>query len=45
VQGLHPGNRTLYASWHSRAAAGVAPARVWLAGRGSGPVPLDCNQL
>ena len=33
VQGLQPGNRTLYASWHSRAAAGVAPARVWLAGR------------
>jgi D-galactose 1-dehydrogenase/L-arabinose 1- dehydrogenase len=24
---------TLFASWHSRAAAGVAPAREWLAGR------------
>lgn len=33
VQGLRPGNCTLYASWHSRAAAGVAPARAWLAGR------------
>ena len=33
VQGLQPGSRTLYASWHSRAAAGVAPARAWLAGR------------
>lgn len=33
VQVLRPGERTLYASWHSRAAAGVAPARAWLAGR------------
>ena len=33
VTGLTPGDRTLYASWHSRAAAGVAPARAWLAGR------------
>ncbi len=27
------GGRSLFASWHSRAAAGVAPARAWLAGR------------
>ena len=27
------GDRTLNASWHSRHAAGVAPARQWLAGR------------
>ncbi|OYU15295.1 MAG: galactose 1-dehydrogenase [Alphaproteobacteria bacterium PA4] len=33
VQALRPGTRTLYASWHSRAAAGVAPARAWLAER------------
>ena len=33
VHGLRPGNRTLFASWHSRAAAGVAPARAWLAGK------------
>ena len=33
VRGLVPGKRTLFASWHSREAAGVAPARAWLAGR------------
>ena len=33
VRGLTPGDQTLFASWHSRAAAGVAPARAWLAGR------------
>ena len=33
VRRLEPAGRTLYASWHSRAAAGVAPARAWVAGR------------
>ena len=33
IRALQPGDRTLFASWHSRAAAGVAPARAWLAGR------------
>ena len=33
VRRLEPAGRTLYASWHSRAAAGVAPARAWIAGR------------
>jgi predicted dehydrogenase len=33
VRGLMPGDRTLFASWHSREAAGVAPARAWLAGQ------------
>ena len=33
VAALQPAGRTLFASWHSRAAAGVAPARAWLAGR------------
>ena len=33
VRGLVPGDRTLFASGHSREAAGVAPARAWLAGR------------
>ncbi len=31
VRGLVPGDRTLFTSWHSREAAGVAPARAWLA--------------
>jgi predicted dehydrogenase len=31
VQALAPGDRTLFASWHSRQAAAVAPARAWLA--------------
>ena len=33
VRALAPGDRTLFASWHSREAAGVAPAKAWLAGR------------
>jgi predicted dehydrogenase len=33
VRALVPGDRTLFASWHSRAAAGVAPAKAWLAGK------------
>ncbi len=33
VRALAPGDRTLFASWHSRQAAGVAPAKAWLAGR------------
>ncbi|MFZ4688226.1 MAG: Gfo/Idh/MocA family protein [Polymorphobacter sp.] len=33
VRGLRPGGLTLFASWHSRAAAGVATAKVWLADR------------
>lgn len=31
VHDLQGDDRTLFASWHSRAAAGVAPARAWLA--------------
>lgn len=31
VRGLAPGRRCVFASWHSRAAAGVAPAKAWLA--------------
>jgi predicted dehydrogenase len=33
VRALTPGDRTLFASWHSRHAAGVAAARAWLADR------------
>ena len=33
VRALSPGSRTLFASWHSREAAGVAKAKAWLAGR------------
>jgi predicted dehydrogenase len=33
VRALAPGNRTLFASWHSRHAAGVAAAKAWLATR------------
>jgi predicted dehydrogenase len=33
VRGLRPGARTLFASWHSRQAAGVAAAKTWLSGR------------
>lgn len=33
VRALAPGERTLFASWHSRHAAGVAAARDWLAAR------------
>jgi predicted dehydrogenase len=33
VRGLRPGTRTLFTSWHSRQAAGVAPAKAWLAPR------------
>ncbi|MBC7522777.1 MAG: Gfo/Idh/MocA family oxidoreductase [Sandarakinorhabdus sp.] len=33
VRSLHPGTRSLFTSWHSRAAAGVAPAKAWLAQR------------
>jgi predicted dehydrogenase len=33
VRALAPGDRTLFASWHSRHAAGVAAARDWLASR------------
>jgi predicted dehydrogenase len=33
VRALVPGDRTLFASWHSREAAGVAAAKAWLAGR------------
>lgn len=44
VQGLVPGDRTLFASWHSRAAAGVAPARAWLAGRRVRAVRIDWRE-
>lgn len=33
VRALVPGDRTLFASWHSREAAGVAAAKAWLAGK------------
>jgi predicted dehydrogenase len=33
VRALHPGGRALFASWHSREAAGVAMAKAWLAGK------------
>jgi D-galactose 1-dehydrogenase len=33
VRALVPGGRTLFASWHSREAAGVAMAKAWLAGK------------
>ena len=33
VRALAPGGRTLFTSWHSRQAAGVAAARAWLATR------------
>jgi predicted dehydrogenase len=33
VRALAPGGHTLFASWHSREAAGVAAAKAWLAGR------------
>ena len=33
VRSLCPGTRTLFTSWHSREAAGIAPARAWLATR------------
>lgn len=33
VRALAPGDRTLFTSWHSRQAAGVAAARAWLADR------------
>lgn len=33
VRALEPGNRTLFASWHSRHAAGVTAAKNWLATR------------
>jgi predicted dehydrogenase len=38
------GNRTLNASWHSRHAAGVAPARQWLAGRTITAVAIDWRE-
>jgi D-galactose 1-dehydrogenase len=44
VQALQPGERTLFASWHSRAAAGVAPARAWLAGRRVRAVRIDWRE-
>jgi predicted dehydrogenase len=33
VRALAPEGRTLFASWHSRQAAGVAAAKAWLAGK------------
>jgi predicted dehydrogenase len=33
VRALSPGGKTLFASWHSRAAAGVAAAKTWLQGK------------
>jgi predicted dehydrogenase len=33
VRALVPGGKTLFASWHSRGAAGVAVAKAWLAGK------------
>jgi predicted dehydrogenase len=44
VRGLMPGDRTLFASWHSRAAAGVVPARDWLAGRRVGAARIDWRE-
>ncbi|SDY30265.1 Gfo/Idh/MocA family protein [Citreimonas salinaria] len=35
---------TLFASWHSRAAAGVAPAREWLAGRRPKRIRIDWKE-
>jgi D-galactose 1-dehydrogenase len=44
VRGLVPGDRTLFASWHSREAAGVAPARAWLAGRRARSARIDWRE-
>ena len=44
VHGLRPGGRTLFASWHSRAAAGVAPARAWLADKRIHSVSIDWRE-
>jgi predicted dehydrogenase len=38
------GGQTLFASWHSRAAAGVAPARAWLAARRIISVAIDWRE-
>jgi predicted dehydrogenase len=37
-------DRTLFASWHSRQAAGVAAARAWLAGRSVTAVRIDWSE-
>ncbi|PZN92102.1 MAG: galactose 1-dehydrogenase [Alphaproteobacteria bacterium] len=44
VRALLPGDRTLFTSWHSRHAAGVAPARAWLAGRRIVSVRIDWRE-
>ncbi len=44
VRALRPATRTLFASWHSREAAGVAPARAWLAGRRVTGVRIDWHE-
>ncbi len=38
------GSRSLFASWHSREAAGVEPARAWLAGRRITSVTIDWRE-
>ncbi len=38
------GAQSLFASWHSRAAAGVGPARAWLAGRRIDQMRIDWHE-